>query len=106
MIDKFSPQYKYWTKNKNSGVVTSTYSNTTPETTVELPNLLASTEYIFEIRACNLLNSKGDGCSKFHSNATFITKRWKMGEPAGISNSAEPERYGIKGWILILISYM
>ena len=105
MIDKFSPQYKFWTKNKNSGV-TSTYSNTTPETIVELPNLLASTEYIFEIRACNLLISKGDGCSKFHSKATFITKRGQMGEPARISNSAESERYGIKGWILLLISYM
>ena len=75
-----------------------TYSNTTTETAVELHNLLAFSEYIFEIRACNLLDSKFGGCSKVHSKPTFMTKRGKMGEPEavctnpdGISNSAEPD---------------
>eukprot|EP00090_Calanus_glacialis_P006187 TRINITY_DN14855_c0_g1_i1.p1 TRINITY_DN14855_c0_g1~~TRINITY_DN14855_c0_g1_i1.p1 ORF type:complete len:1361 (-),score=228.52 TRINITY_DN14855_c0_g1_i1:1042-5124(-) len=72
-------KYKYWTGNKKSGVVT--FSNVTNETMVELPNLLAFTEYTFEIRACNVLDSKVHGCSEFDSKATFMTKRGKPGQP-------------------------
>ena len=48
---------------------------------MELPNLLAFTEYTFEIRACNVLDSKVHGCSEFDSKATFMTKRGKPGQP-------------------------
>ena len=53
----------------------------TNETMVDLPNLLAFTEYTFEIRACNVLDSKVHGCSTFDSTATFMTKRGKPGQP-------------------------
>ena len=67
---------------------------------------VVSTEYIFEIRACNVLDSKGDGCSRFDTKATFMTERGKMGQPAGVSSSAEPQRSGSKGQIIMLASYM
>jgi len=72
-------KYKYWTKNEDRGLVT--FSNMTNETMVDLPNLLAFTEYTFEIRACNVLDSKVHGCSTFDSTATFMTKRGKPGQP-------------------------
>ena len=77
-------------------------TKTTMETSVDLPNLCASTEYIFEIRACNILDSRGDGCSKFVTKTTFLTERGTIGKSAGVSISAKPHIYGI----IMLASYM
>jgi hypothetical protein len=74
-------QYKYWTKDKKSGVVTYkwcgvvTYSNTTTETAVELLNLISFPEYSFEIIACNVFDNKGDGCDRKRLYANIPSRR-------------------------------
>jgi hypothetical protein len=71
-------KYKYWTQSEDAGAVRWTETN---QTMVDLSNLLAFTEYTFEIKACNFLDFNLHGCSEFSETSMFMTKRGKPGQP-------------------------